>query len=257
MQVQQTASGLWVPDRKIHTAPALGGKPGAVTMARRRASAWDPSMLADQDHRWDMEGTITAATDVTQVNDIIGTAHLVPGDDNAPLYVASDADLGSRKAAQHEKASVEALSFSFTSIPQPFTWWIVYTHDALGDDHEIMGPVATNLPELMYSFGGTAWRMGLPGEDRDSTVTTPATNTAYLMVATFNGTSSEMYVNDVDQAVSGSTAGTDAHSSMMIGCGSQALYGSISWTIAGITSATMSSGDRTSLYNWAVANCGV
>ena len=78
MPMQQTESGLWVPDRKIVAAPAIGGKPGAVTMARRRASAFEPLDLTNGAHLWDMEGTITAATDVTQVNDLIGVSLASP-----------------------------------------------------------------------------------------------------------------------------------------------------------------------------------
>lgn len=239
----------------------FGGMAGVIGSAaaqgRRRVSGFDPLDLTSAVHDWDMEGTITAATDVTQVNDLIGTDHITVISGNAPLLVASDSDLGSRKAAQHDGANSEALEdAAISSVSQPFTTWLIFTHDSLSGTQEVFG--GSDFGVIFYDDATDRWEMDNNTDFRQIDTTLPAVDTAYLMIVVWDATNEMVHINGVSQSLSGTTAGATALTDFGIGVTFPVTnFGNISWTRGGVVDAAMSSGDRASLLAWAQANAGV
>ena len=215
-------------------------------------------MLADQDHRWDLEGTITHGTDISQINDLVASDHLVTKN-NDPLYVSSDAGLGNRVVAQCDQSNTESLAdFAFaTSTPEPYTVYAIFTVDTLAASsvHGIWADSSNGIG--LYVNQGEGFTMTGVTNSRTATTTTVVVNTAYLVITVFDFEAEQMYVNNTAQTLGGTSCDGNDLVEMDIPNDPSANWGDVSWTLAGVIGSAMSSGDRTSLYNWAVANCGV
>jgi len=249
---------------KFGCAPPLGLFHHGVAAVGGLGTAPFPS-ISDELHRWDMEdSTVTTSSgDVTGVSDLVGSDDLVTETvepSNAPADVASDPDLGGRRACQLVKSNDEAQETgAISAVSAPYTMWLIFTFDDTAG-----GPLlATGAPDYVVGYGYPSlgrWEFETSAYGlAQGNVTNPSANTSYFVAFVCDDTSSEVYVNDVAQNITLPTYTKHFYTAdlerFVIGYTDYlGTHTSLSWTAAGITDSAMGPTDRAAIEAWRAAN---
>lgn len=244
----------------------MGNWSEQALLKTKSLATWEtPLDITDLVHLWDVDdaSTATSAGEVTQVDDLVGSADLTDngGVYENPLYTSSDTLLGGRAAAHietTEDADGRALYSTAPSVSQNFTFFIIAR---LVDS--LPYPILSD-PDAGNVFVGAAevstvprWSLTADGVSEIFTTNgVRATAGVHLIIVYVDDGAPTIEVDGVVCALDDTAIGTGGLSSVLIG--STAVDSPTwLWTMAGIVSGDMSSDDRANLRAWAVANAGV
>ena len=236
---------------------------GVIIPPTATAAPFDPLTMDGNISVWDMEGSITVvASDVTQIDDAVGSNHLQGG--NNPAYDSAYASFGNSKAAIFDSTNFEMMS-TFITASVPFTAWAIIRLTSISIYNDLYGLQYDAAP-WSYLIGTSPspsqrWSM----EDTDlgakvtATITLPNASWAQLVVCRVNGNSTTFEINGAAQAetVSG-TMPTTSVTELYLGYDpSFEDYADMAFTIGGIVSGSMPAQQSADLYTWAQENRGV
>ena len=247
----------------IEAAGSVQKAAGFLTSGVASAAGYELADIPNQHARWDMVlSTVTTTTggDVTDVEDLVGSADLGSGfSGNDPADVTSDATLNGRRACAHVRASSESLATSVLVNESGYTVWIIgylanvtASHGLWGEKGAAYagGGMKNATPDVWFMSDGA-------GTDWTSSTTTPTANTSYFFCFTVGSTAgnSEIYINNVDQNIPDGGSWTNPGALAEFEIGYQyynAFFSDLTWTAAGITTDIMAADVRADVEQWRV-----